>query len=138
MAIAKHATLADVSLLQARLAEKDFLMHKDIANVAKVDVAIKELKENANEISKLAGDINKETAALAVSILEQASLYEKSFQDVVTAEKLNGLDSNSGLQGEFKAIALRVAENLKKNLCGPNCQSIKTRWLGPSKNTKQA
>jgi methyl-accepting chemotaxis protein len=118
MAIAQHATLADVSLLQARRGEKDFLISKDIANVAKVDVAIKELKENANEITKLAGDSNKETAALAVSILEQASLYEKSFQDVVTAEKLNGLDSNSGLQGEFKAIALRVAENLKKHQLG--------------------
>jgi methyl-accepting chemotaxis protein len=118
MAIAEHATLANVSLLQARRAEKDFLMRKDISNQAKVDEALKQLKENANEIAKLAGDSNKETAALAASILDQATLYEKAFQDVVTAEKVNGLDSNSGLQGEFKAIALRVAENLKKHQLG--------------------
>ncbi len=118
LAIAEHATLANVNLLQARRAEKDFLMHKDIANQAKVDEALKLLKENAGAISKLAGDSNKETAALAVSILDQATLYEKAFQDVVAAEKINGLDSDSGLQGEFKAIAVRVAENLKKHQLG--------------------
>jgi len=118
LAIAEHATLANVNLLQARRYEKDFLMKKDIVNQAKVDEALKQLKENVGAISRLAGDSNKETAALAVSILEQATLYEKAFQDVVTAEKINGLDSDSGLQGEFKAIALRVAENLKKHQLG--------------------
>ena len=116
--IAEHATLANVDLLLARRHEKNFLMTKDIAYPPLLDSAIKRLKDNATEISKLAGDTNKETAALASSILEQAALYEKTFQDVVTAEKHNGLDSNSGLQGEFKTIALRVAENLKKHQLG--------------------
>ena len=118
IAIVEHATLANVNLLQARRSEKDFLMRKDIAYQALVNEAIKQLKDHATEISKLAGDSNKETAALAVSILDQATLYEKTFQDVVTAEKRNGLDSNSGLQGEFKTIALRVADNLKKHQLG--------------------
>lgn len=118
IAISEHAILANVSLLQARRSEKDFLMRKDIAYQAKVEEAMKELKENANEMSKLAGEGNKETAALAASIINEASLYEKTFQDVVAAEKLNGLDGDSGLQGEFKAIALRVAQNLKKHQMG--------------------
>ncbi len=118
IAITEHALLANVDLLLARRHEKNFLMEKDIAYQPLLDAAIKRLKDHAAEISKLAGDSNKETTALASSILEQAALYEKTFQNVVTAEKFNGLDSNSGLQGEFKAIALRVAENLKKHQLG--------------------
>jgi methyl-accepting chemotaxis protein len=118
IAISEHATLINVDLLLARRHEKNFLMTKDIAYQPLLYSAIKRLKNHADEISKLAGDTNKETAALAASILEQAALYEKTFQNVVTAEKLNGLDSNSGLQGEFKAIALRVAQSLKKHQMG--------------------
>lgn len=118
IAIAEHAALIDTNLLQARRSEKDFLMRKDIVYLDKVGEAIKQLKEHATAISKLAGESNKETTALAASIVNEAAQYEKSFQDVVNAEKRNGLDGNSGLQGEFKAIALRVAENLKKHQMG--------------------
>jgi len=115
IAITEHALSANVDLLLARRHEKNFLIEKDIAYQDLLDSAIQRLKDHVNEISKLASDSNKETATLATSILEQVALYEKAFQDVVTAEKRNGLDSNSGLQGEFKAIALRVAENLTKH-----------------------
>ncbi|MBU0663657.1 MAG: HAMP domain-containing protein [Proteobacteria bacterium] len=118
IAIADHATMANVDLLLARRHEKNFLMTKEIAYQPLLNSAIKRLKDHANAISELAGETNKETAALASSILEQAALYEKTFQNVVSAEQLNGLDNNSGLQGEFKAIALRVAQNLKKHQLG--------------------
>ncbi|MDO8946129.1 MAG: methyl-accepting chemotaxis protein [Desulfocapsaceae bacterium] len=118
LAINEHALLVNISLLQARRSEKDFLMRKDISYQAKVEKAIKDLRENANEITRLAGDSNMETAALAASIIDETAIYEKTFKDVVTAEQLNGLDSSSGLQGEFKAVALRVAENLKKHQLG--------------------
>ncbi len=118
LAINEHALLVNISLLQARRSEKDFLMRKDISYQAKVEKAIQDLKENANEITRLAGDSNKETAALAASIIDETAIYEKTFKDVVAAEQLNGLDSSSGLQGEFKAVALRVAENLKKHQLG--------------------
>lgn len=118
LAINEHALLVDINLLQARRSEKDFLMSKDITKQDGVDQALKELKENAAEITRLAGENNKETAGLAASIIDETSLYEKTFQDVVAAEQRNGLDSNSGLQGEFKAIALRVAQSLKKHQLG--------------------
>jgi methyl-accepting chemotaxis protein len=118
VAISEHATMANVDLLLARRHEKNFLMTKEIAYQPLLNSAIKRLTDHANAISELAGETNKETAVLASSILEQAALYEKTFQNVVTAEQLNGLDNNSGLQGEFKAIALRVAESLKKHQLG--------------------
>ncbi|MDD3815605.1 MAG: methyl-accepting chemotaxis protein [Desulfocapsaceae bacterium] len=118
IAIADHATMANVDLLLARRHEKNFLMTKEIAYQPLLNSAIKRLKDHANAITELAGDSNKETAALASSILDEAALYEKTFQNVVAAEQLNGLDNNSGLQGEFKAIALRVAQNLKKHQLG--------------------
>ncbi|MFH2124273.1 MAG: methyl-accepting chemotaxis protein [Pseudomonadota bacterium] len=118
VAIAEHATMANVELLLARRHEKNFLMTKEIAYQPLLNSAIKRLTDHAKAITELAGEANKETATLASSILEQAALYEKTFQNVVAAEQLNGLDNNSGLQGEFKAIALRVAENLKKHQVG--------------------
>jgi methyl-accepting chemotaxis protein len=118
IAITEEATSVNSSMQQARRYERDFLLGKNLADQTQVNQSIKELQDHANQISILAGNSNKETASLAASILEQAKLYEKTFQDVVAAEKVNGLDSNSGLQGEFKAIALRVAENLKKHQMG--------------------
>ncbi len=118
MAIAEHALSINASMQQARRYEKDFLLGKDIANQAQLNEAIKKLTADAKEINRIAGEDNKETATLAASILEQAAIYEKTFQDVVTAEQLNGLDADSGLQGEFKDIALRVATNLKKHQLG--------------------
>lgn len=124
IAIAEQATLVNSAMQQARRYEKEFLLGKDLANQALTDQAVKQLKEHAEKIAKLAGDSNRETAALAASILDQAALYEKTFQDVVTAEKANGLNSDSGLQGEFKAIALRVAQNLKKHQLGDAYQEL--------------
>jgi len=118
IAITEQAALVNSNMQQARRYEKDFLLNKDLAHQAQLEQSIKLLKDNAGAIATLAGDSNRETAALAVAILDQATLYEKTFEDLVTAEKLNGLDSDSGLQGEFKAIALRVAENLKKHQIG--------------------
>lgn len=118
IAITEQATLVNSNMQQARRYEKDFLLNKDLAHQSQLEQSIKLLKDNADAIATLAGDSNRDTAALAVSILDQATLYEKTFEDLVTAEKLNGLDSDSGLQGEFKAIALRVAENLKKHQIG--------------------
>ncbi|MBW6521762.1 MAG: HAMP domain-containing protein [Desulfoarculaceae bacterium] len=118
IAISEQATLINVNLLQARRFEKDFLMRKDLAYQDKVNQEILRLKENANEIIKLAGESNNETASLAAAIIDEASLYEKTFQNIVAAEKTNGLDADSGLQGEFKTLALRVAVNLKKHQLG--------------------
>lgn len=118
IAITEHALSADVDLLLARRHEKNFLMEKNIAYQDLSKAATKRLKDHTTEISKLAGENNKEIATQASSISEQITAYEKAFQDVVSAETRNGLDSNSGLQGEFKAIALRVAENLKKHQLG--------------------
>ena len=116
--IAEHAMLINSSMQQARRYEKEFLLGKDLANQTLVNQTLTQLKGDANKIADLAGDSNKETAALAVSILEQAELYERSFANLVAAEKVNGLDADSGLQGEFKTIALRVAESLKKHQLG--------------------
>ncbi len=118
MAIAEHALAINANMQQARRYEKDFLLGKDIASQAKLNEAIQKLTADAKEINRIAGENNQETATLAAAILEQAAIYEKTFQDVVSAEKLNGLDADSGLQGEFKKIALRVATNLKKHQLG--------------------
>ena len=118
IAIAENATEINGYMHQARRYEKEFLLGKDLANQTLVDQTLSQLKDDANKIAELAGDTNKETAALALSILEQVTLYERTFHDLVSAEKINGLDSNSGLQGDFKTIALRVADNLKKHQMG--------------------
>ncbi len=115
VAIAFHATAIDGDMKQARRMEKEFLLSKDRNFEKQLYDAIAALKEEAKGIDTLTQESDSDTAQLASEILKQASIYEKAFQDLVAAEVKNGLDSNSGLQGQFKKLALQVSQSLKKH-----------------------
>lgn len=115
VAIAFHATTIDGDMKHARRLEKEFLLSKDLAVEKQVLAAVEGLKNEAKSIAELARKTDDGTADIAAKILEQASTYEQAFEELVAAQTTNGLDSNSGLQGKFKALALRVAQNLKKH-----------------------
>lgn len=115
VAIAFHATAIDGDMKYARRLEKEFLLSKDPVFEKQLVEAVEDLKNEAKNIAKLAKETDNETAALVSEILGQASIYEEAFDRLVAAQTKNGLDSNSGLQGQFKALALRVAKNLKKH-----------------------
>jgi methyl-accepting chemotaxis protein len=115
VAIAFHATAIDGDMKHARRLEKEFLLSKDLVIDKQLVEAVGDLKNEAKNIVELAKKANNNTAGLAAEILDQASIYEQAFETLVAAQTKNGLDSNSGLQGQFKVLALRVSQNLKKH-----------------------
>ncbi|AGF76754.1 methyl-accepting chemotaxis protein [Desulfocapsa sulfexigens DSM 10523] len=115
VAIASHATAINGSMQQARRLEKEFLLSKDLLYKENLLETLKGLKDEAARIKDLARDTESNTATLATEILSQVTIYQQAFEKLVSSQMTNGLDSNSGLQGEFKALALQVAKNLKKH-----------------------
>lgn len=115
VAIAFHATAVDGDMKHARRLEKEFLLNKDRSFERQLLDNVEELKDKARAIAELAKNTNSDTAGLAAEIQTQVSIYEQAFEDLVAAEVKNGLDSNSGLQGKFKSLALQVSQNLRKH-----------------------
>ncbi|MBU1418508.1 MAG: methyl-accepting chemotaxis protein [Proteobacteria bacterium] len=115
VAIAFHASTIDGDMKHSRRLEKEFLLSKDRSFEKQLLDAVEELKNEARAITELAKGTKSDTAGLAAEILDQVSIYEQAFTDLVAAEVKNGLDSNSGLQGKFKALALQVSQNLRKH-----------------------
>ncbi len=115
VAIAFHATAVDGDMKHARRLEKEFLLSKDRSFERQLLDNVEELKDKARAIAELAKNTNSDTAGLAAEIQAQVSIYEQAFEDLVAAEVKNGLDSNSGLQGKFKTLALQVSQNLRKH-----------------------
>jgi methyl-accepting chemotaxis protein len=115
VSIAFHAAAIDGDMKYARRLEKEFLLSKDLVLDKQLVEAIEDLKKEARNIAALAKKADNDTAGLAAEVLDQASIYEQAFETLVAAQTKNGLDSNSGLQGQFKALALRVSKNLKKH-----------------------
>lgn len=97
-----NALEVEFHMLQARRSEKDFLMRQDLKYVAKVDHAVDELVEHAENLRKLAleGE-RREDLGRAEQILTAAEKYRSAFKGVVEGMQLRGLDHTSGLQGEF-------------------------------------
>jgi methyl-accepting chemotaxis protein len=96
----KKAIADDIehALLQAGLAERDFLIHRDMHFVEQVD-------ENTATILKRALDlknIDAPASQTARSIGTQIEIYRQRFETIVQAWRIKGLDHNSGLQGAFR------------------------------------
>ena len=99
-------------MLEARRAEKDFLIHRKEAAADKVTQHVDGIREEAVNLKKIDAD------ALAVG--KQISLlvenYHTRFESLVAAWRKKGLDHNAGLQGRFRDRAHELedmAENFK-------------------------
>lgn len=102
-----------ISMLQARRSEKDFLARKELKYVDRVSVAVDQIIKDANEIKKIENDNGGDTE-VADNIIKNIQIYHTFFQSTVEAWKRKGLDSKSGLLGEFRTAAHTV-ENIIKN-----------------------
>jgi methyl-accepting chemotaxis protein len=105
-AMKAYAMRIDISMLEARRAEKDFLARLDLKYADKVKKNMGDIKKDAADWVQLetksghAGDI-----AQVNKIIQHADEYSKAFTEVVEAWKAKGLDEKSGLQGEFRKAA---------------------------------
>ena len=83
----------DISMLEARRSEKDFLMRKDLVYIDKVDLAL------ANLNSLIEPYKNEEIAG---SIVKNVEAYKEVFHKIVSLMKERGLDENSGVEGKLR------------------------------------
>jgi PAS domain S-box-containing protein len=85
-------------MLEARLAEKDFLIHRESAAADKVTRYVGRIREEAVKFKKIDAD--------ALTVGKQISRfienYHTRFEELVAAWRKRGLDHNSGLQGRFR------------------------------------
>ncbi len=116
VAIAKHANVGGVFMLQSRRNEKDFLLRKDKKYIDKLRNNIAGLKtevETIVELSKKIGD--SESATKATATIGYADEYEIAFKQLVASWETRGLDHKSGLQGEFRRLAHKLSDAVKKH-----------------------
>jgi methyl-accepting chemotaxis protein len=94
-----------VQLLTLRRIEKDFFLRKEMKEVEAFRAEVQDFK---SEIGN---------SAAGRDIKEKLDMYESSFNDVVTAEQVIGLDENSGLMGQMRDNIYKiepVIENLEE------------------------
>ena len=99
-------------MLEARLAEKDFLIHREAAAADKVTRYVGRIRQEAVKLKKIDAD--------ALTVGKQISMfienYQTRFEALVAAWRKRGLDHNSGLQGRFRDRAHeleKLADNFK-------------------------
>lgn len=86
------------ALLQARLAERDFLIHRDMRYAERVDKYTTSILERAAELERINTFANQTAQSIAALI----KIYRQRFDTIVQAWRIKGLDHNSGLQGAFR------------------------------------
>ncbi|MEO5350650.1 MAG: methyl-accepting chemotaxis protein [Magnetococcus sp. YQC-3] len=103
------------SMLQARRAEKDFLLRLDPAQeekLAKQVARVQELTQGLAQVAERENDaaLLRSTAA----IRENMGAYSKAFSGLVAAWKQKGLTPDAGLQGTFRNVAHNLETQLKE------------------------
>ncbi|MBF0437477.1 MAG: hypothetical protein HQL77_19240, partial [Magnetococcales bacterium] len=95
-----------VCMLQARRAEKDFLIRKELEYQKKVSDQTQCVETTARELATLAAKLNeKDLSELAEKIIQLIRSYHGDFQQVVQEWEKRGLNHESGLQGQFRSSA---------------------------------
>ena len=100
-------------MLEARRSEKDFLSRKKLHYTERVEKYVKLLDTE----TKMIQEIEKRTGGRAVGdqIHKLIQIYHSDFKKIVSAWKINGLDHNSGLQGQ---------NSLPHRFCDDTCLKI--------------
>jgi PAS domain S-box-containing protein len=93
-------------MLEARLAEKDFLIHREAAAADKVTRYVGRIREEAVRLKKIDAD----ALIVGKEISKFIENYHTRFEALVAAWRKRGLDHNSGLQGRFRDRAHELEE----------------------------
>lgn len=93
-----HVLAIETGLLNARQAEKNFLLKRDIASSQEVSRQIQDTLDLTNKFSSIDVNATQTSTQLQKHLLS----YQKHFQLVEASWIKKGLDENSGLQGSFR------------------------------------
>lgn len=121
----------EISMLEARRSEKDFLARMDTKYLDRVSSSVEKIKENADRITNLSED-DKVSRESAENIKTFIASYYESFSLLVNAFKIKGLDHKSGLQGDFRQTSHNIEAELDKH----NFNGIMVEYLTLRRNEK--
>ena len=96
-------------MLEARRAEKDFLIDRKEAAVDKVTQYVGRVREEAVKLKQIDAD----ALIIGEQISELMTTYHTRFEDIVAAWRKKGLNHNSGLQGRFRDRAHNLEDFFK-------------------------
>ena len=103
----------NINILQSRRREKDFIARKKVKYVEKLNQEMVEIKERLTHLSAIEKELNNQTGLeAAATITEKVDLYHQTFNKLVKEMQNMGLDSKSGLQGQFRNIIHTIEEKL--------------------------
>jgi len=102
------------AMLQARRAEKDFLLRMDMSYADANAGYVKDMIEKMKKLEQVEADGgDRDAADRAKKLQDLATSYGNSFKAVVSEWEINGLDEKSGLQGEFRDAVHAVEAKVK-------------------------
>jgi len=88
-------------MLEARRAEKDFLLHRKKAAIGRITLYIGRVREESVKLKQ----IDAQALVVGEQISEFMKTYHTRFEAIAAAWRKKGLDHNSGLQGRFRDSA---------------------------------
>ncbi|WP_320008002.1 methyl-accepting chemotaxis protein [Maridesulfovibrio sp.] len=107
--ISQKVQSAGISMLDARRAEKDFMLRKDMKYPPLVESKVHEIVVEMEKISKVGHEIGLiEIGRLAEQISNDSQKYLKAFNSLVQSYSVKGLRYEDGLQGEFRNAAHEI------------------------------
>ena len=112
-AVEQRAVTLEIAeqMLMARRGEKDFLLRMDLSYVEKVATAVDNVRTLSDELGTI--EIAQSGEAVAgPAIRASIDRYQTAFLAVVDAWVIRGLDHRSGLQGNFRASAHNLEEQI--------------------------
>ena len=87
-------------MLEARRAEKNFLLHRDEAFTTEVSDRVEAVRALTADLGRIDED-SREVAREFAGLIE---IYHERFEAIAEAWRKKGLDHNSGLQGAFRDV----------------------------------
>lgn len=103
--------LVEISALEMRRREKDFLIRKDEAYVEKYEKAVTKAKQHLSEIVSLS--VDQDVTDSAQLINAGFERHEAQFKLLVQLQKELGLNEKLGLQGELRKAVHGIEKHMK-------------------------
>ena len=114
-ALAMLTSKLSIQMLQARRAEKNFLLRHDDQYAKNHDVIAKAAAANMDDISQRLTVLNQiELAQKLTAARADYDIYVKHFKALVDAQRKIGLNENDGLQGALRKSVDEAENEIKK------------------------
>lgn len=104
----------EISFLQARRAEKDFLLRRDMKYVDRHADIMARVQQDLTTVAQLMVDLGQSQTDVE-ELRAALAIYTAGFEQLVASHNRLGLDENAGLQGRLRTAVKDVEASIKGN-----------------------